>query len=83
MGVMAYEMATGVPPFQHPESMPLMLMHVHTAPVPPRARNPALPEAFEEAILRCLEKDPARRFPSCRDLGRRLEEIRVAAAARA
>jgi len=38
-----------------------------------RERNPALPPWLEELVLQCLEKDPARRFASCRELSERLE----------
>jgi serine/threonine-protein kinase len=76
LGVVAYELFTGSLPFQHPEMMPLLLMHSRDAPPPPRARNPAIPETLEQVVLRCLEKEPGRRFASCRALAGRLAEIR-------
>jgi hypothetical protein len=76
LGVVAYELVTGSLPFNHPETMPLLLMHANDPPPPPRRWNPALPEELERVILKCLEKDPARRFASCRELGERLDEIR-------
>jgi serine/threonine-protein kinase len=76
LGVVAYELFTGSLPFQHPEMMPLLLMHSRDTPPPPRARNPAIPEALEKVVLRCLEKEPGRRFASCRELAGRLAEIR-------
>jgi serine/threonine-protein kinase len=75
LGVVAYEMLTGSVPFQDDSSMSVLIKHLNEPPPPPRSRNPRLPVELEEAVLRLLEKDPARRFPSARDLGRRLEEI--------
>jgi hypothetical protein len=76
LGVVAFELFTGRLPFQHPETMPLLLMHSRDAPPSPRALNPEIPEPLERVILQCLEKQPARRFASCRQLAGRLAEIR-------
>jgi hypothetical protein len=37
---------------------------LHVTPAPPTQLNPALSKAVEEVVLRCLEKDPAQRYPS-------------------
>jgi serine/threonine-protein kinase len=76
LGVCAYELFTGAVPFAHAELVPLLMMHVNEAPVPPVERNPSIPPDLNEAILRLLEKDPARRFASCRELANALEAIR-------
>ncbi|MBI5547746.1 MAG: serine/threonine protein kinase, partial [Deltaproteobacteria bacterium] len=72
LGVVAYEMFTGSPPFQHADLMPLLQMHVGQLPRPPRELVPALPKALEAIILTCLQKDPARRYASCADLSQAL-----------
>jgi serine/threonine-protein kinase len=76
LGVCAYEMFTGAVPFNHEELVPLLMMHVSDAPPPPRKRNPKLPAELEAAVLRLLEKDPARRHQSCRELAVELDAIR-------
>ena len=76
LGVVAYEMLTGAPPFSHAEPMSLLMMHIQDPPPPPRERNPELPLALEAILLRLLEKLPSRRFASCRELARTLEGIR-------
>ena len=64
LGVCAYELFTGAPPFTHAELVPLLMMHVNEAPVPPRKKNPAVLEELERIILRLLATDPSRRYPS-------------------
>ena len=69
LGVVAYEMFTATLPFVHENPLAVLNMHRDAPPAPPRSRNPSLPEAVELIILRCLEKDPGRRFGSCREMG--------------
>jgi serine/threonine-protein kinase len=42
--------------------------------VPPRALNPDIPLALEKSILRCLERDPAKRYP---DLSMLVHELKT------
>ena len=76
LGICAYEMFTGKVPFNHPELVPLLMMHVNTPPPPPRAKNPGIPPELEAIILKALEKDPAKRFQSCRELSEALVGVR-------
>jgi serine/threonine-protein kinase len=76
LGVVAYEMFTGKVPFSHSQAMTVLMMHLTEAPMPPRAHNRRIPEDLEQVVLKLLNKDPARRFGSCRELAGRLEEIR-------
>jgi CheY-like chemotaxis protein len=68
LGVMLYEMCTGQRPFEHRNRLLLIEMHRSRAPKRPRALAPNLPEALESAILRLLQKDPARRFQNAREV---------------
>ena len=72
LGIVAYEMFTATLPFVHENPLAVLNMHRDAPPAPPRSRNPSLPEAVELIILRCLEKDPGRRFGSCREMGQHL-----------
>jgi hypothetical protein len=54
---------------------------LETAPEPPRAHWPAMPAALERIILRCLEKDPARRHPRIEQLLAELDALRSEAPA--
>ena len=62
LGVMAYQMFSGVLPFTGSITQ-LLLAHVHETPRPPRSVNGLLPPALDDAILRALRKRPEDRFP--------------------
>lgn len=62
LAVMLYELGTGAAPFVGPTALDVAQLHASATPKPPRQRNPELPAAFETALLRALEKDPADRF---------------------
>ena len=68
LGVVLYEVATGFPPFQVRTIGEAVTKHVTVPPPPPRTVAPAIPEAVEAIILRCLEKPPEKRFASAGEL---------------
>ena len=77
IGAILYEMATDRRAF--PEELPSRLIDaiLHRPPVTPRALNPRISPELERIILKCLDKDPARRFQSAKELSvdlRRLAE---------
>jgi serine/threonine-protein kinase len=64
LGVILYQMVTGDKPFPGDTLTAVSYKVVHTEPVPPRRINPAVPADLERVVMRCLEKDPARRYPT-------------------
>lgn len=58
LGCVLYELATGVPPFNLPDTWRTLLAHRDSAPVPPGQLRPGLPAALEIAILALLSKNP-------------------------
>ena len=80
LGITLYELCTGATPF-HAESIAQVGAAVLTRePTPPRQRRPDLPPGLEAVILRCLDKDPARRFAGALQLASALAPFTVAAA---
>jgi serine/threonine-protein kinase len=64
LGAVLYEMVTGRAPFVADTVPSLCLMVLNDAPPPPRRFCPDLPGELEGILLRCLERQPADRFPS-------------------
>jgi TolB-like protein/Tfp pilus assembly protein PilF len=67
-GAVLFEMVTGEAPFEGNTPMAVALKHKTEPPRDPRSLNPQVPEAFGQLILRCLEKDPARRYQTAEAL---------------
>ncbi len=61
-GAVLYEMATGRPMFEAETPAEFKKKHASEKPVPPARLNPHLSKPLEHVILKCLEKDPARRY---------------------
>ncbi len=64
LGLIVYEMLTAELPFRGDSAMQLMYQRVTEPPKDPRLARPDLPSYMAEVILKCLEKDPARRYQS-------------------
>ena len=73
LGVVMYQLFTGVLPFRAKEMPALFMQHVSEIPVPPSRRNPELTQALDDIVLRLLEKDPADRYSSMRALRKAVE----------
>jgi serine/threonine-protein kinase len=68
LGAMLYETLTGRPPFRARTYEDVLLRVIHMDPVSLRRRKPTTPRDLETICLKCLEKDPRRRYPSARAL---------------
>ena len=68
IGVMLYQLATGELPFGAPQTAGGLRQRLWMDPPPPRKLQPELPEWMQEVILRCLEPEAAKRYPSAAHL---------------
>jgi serine/threonine protein kinase len=64
LGVILYEICTGVQPFHGESATAIMMQHVNSMPLPPSLINPNIPPALTMVILRAMAKEPAARFSS-------------------
>jgi eukaryotic-like serine/threonine-protein kinase len=76
LGVVLYEMATGVPPFAGATRVETLVSIMRDEPLPVVRRNPRVPATLSRAIERCLQKDPKLRFADASGLGAELTRVR-------
>ena len=75
LGVMAYELLTGRPPFTGMTAQQVLAAHVTQAPEPVSQRRTACPPALAGVVMKCLEKRPADRWQTAEELMRQLDTL--------
>jgi len=82
LGVMLYEMLTGVVPFSGPNPFAVMNDRLLNEPVPPRELEPSISPQLQEIVYRAMEREPKNRYASAREMAHDLlhqDEVGVAA----
>jgi ABC-type oligopeptide transport system substrate-binding subunit len=74
LGVMLYELAVGRLPFTADDPVAVVSQHLHSPVVPPRAKNPQIPPALDDLIVRLLSKNPENRPSSAIEVSHILQE---------
>ena len=67
-GCLLYELLTGRPPFQGDEPVSLAYQHVRERPTPPSQLDPMVSPEMDAIVLRALEKDPANRYQTAKEM---------------
>src|SRR5579863_7811609 len=68
LGVMLYEMTTGVPPYSRGDHMSVMYQHVQGKARAPQETNPNLPPGLSDLVVRAMAVDKAKRFQTMEEL---------------
>ncbi len=83
LGILVYEMTTGVHPFldaarfagDSPDAVQALIKIITSPPPPPSSQDPLFPHDLQTLVMRCLEKDPGDRPSSAAAVERKLEEL--------
>jgi TolB-like protein/Tfp pilus assembly protein PilF len=78
-GLVLYELATGRAGYAHAETAPLLHAILNESVVLPRKVNHHLSAALEAIILKCVEKEPAKRYATARELAADLQRLQQGA----
>lgn len=76
VGVMMYEMLTGVKPFDGDNPVSVALMHMQNEAKPLREVNDSVPEGLEEIVMRAMQKEPSKRYQSASEMIKDIEEFK-------
>jgi WD40 repeat protein len=75
LGAILYHLLTGRPPFVAPTVAETLQEVLNTEPVPPRVLNPGVPLDLDTICLKCLEKDPTKRYQTAALLAEELDHF--------
>src|SRR5271165_6445482 len=81
LGIMLYQMTTGVRPFDGTSVGAVCAQIISAEPLPPSHYNKELPPAFDHVVMRCLAKNPADRYATADALGASLYPFTAGSAA--
>jgi serine/threonine protein kinase len=74
VGVMLYEMLTGVVPFSGANPFAVMNDRLLNQPAPPRELEPSISPQLQEIVYRAMEREPKNRYASAREMARDLQD---------
>ena len=76
LGVVLYELVTGVVPFQGDSAVTIALKHIQEEVVPPKTLNSKIPDSLNKLILKAMEKEPSKRYQTAKEMIADLQKIK-------
>jgi eukaryotic-like serine/threonine-protein kinase len=73
MGIVLYKLTTGLHPFLGENDLVTMRNIISRPLLPPRVKNPGFPPEVEQILIKCLQKDPEKRYQTMAELGLAVE----------
>ena len=83
LGCILYELLSGGPPFRGQGQLDTLRQVIADPPIPPRRVRNDIPVELEAIVLKCLEKERTKRYPSARELAEDLDRFLAGAPTRA
>ena len=80
LGVVFYELLTGRKPFEGATANALIYQHNYAEPTLITALRAEVPDSYQAVVLKCLQKDPAKRYQDAAELVSDLERVRAGSA---
>jgi len=77
LGVVLYEIMTGVPPFRGENEQAILFSILNKEPSPVKGLDRAVPKELEQIIRRALSKDPKKRFSSAKEMSEIMEKLKL------
>src|SRR5277367_4693780 len=78
MGIVLYKLTTGLHPFLGENDLVTMRNIITRPLLPPRVKNPTFPQEVEQILIKCLQKDPDKRYQTMAELGQAVERVLAA-----
>src|SRR6185503_3572717 len=73
MGIVLYKLTTGLHPFLGENDLVTMRNIISRPLLPPRVKNPSYPGELDQVLVKCLQKDPDKRYQTMLELASALE----------
>lgn len=76
LGIVLYEMVTGILPFDGESPVTIALKHIQSEPIEPKKHNASIPDSLNNLIMKSISKESINRYQNCRELINDLQKIK-------
>lgn len=76
LGIVLYEMVTGLLPFDGESPVTIALKHIQSEPIEPKKYNASIPDSLNNLIMKSISKECVNRYQNCRELINDLQKIK-------